>query len=97
MLVFRRIAPLVLAAVLVAPAALLALQPPSPQDAKQEYAPVDPTQEVERLPAAPLVIGAYSVVWVVLMAYLWSLWRRLARVEREIVQVSQRVQPGDRR
>jgi CcmD family protein len=30
------------------------------------------------------VIAAYAFVWVALMAYLWSIWRRLGRVEAEM-------------
>jgi CcmD family protein len=96
MSVLRRTVLLVLALLLATAAAPLARHQPSPQDAKQEYVPVDPSAQQEQLPAAPLVIGAYSVVWVALIGYLWSIWRRLARVEREIAQVTQRVQAGDR-
>jgi CcmD family protein len=86
-----------LAVLLVTAAVPLALQPPPPQDAKQEYVPVDPTQEQEQLPAAPLVMGAYAVVWVAVVLYLWSLWRRLSRVERELAQVSRRIEAGGKR
>jgi CcmD family protein len=87
----------VLALVLVAPALPAAAQQPTPQDAKQEYVPVDPTQEQERLPAAPLVVGAYAVVWVAAVLYLWSIWLRLSRVERELAQVSRRIEAGGRK
>jgi CcmD family protein len=83
--------------VLVAPALPAAAQPPPTQDAKQEYVPVDPTQEQERLPAAPLVMGAYAVVWVAAVLYLWSIWLRLSRVERELAQVSRRIEAGGRK
>lgn len=72
-------------------------QPPPSQDAKQEYVPVDPTQEQEQLPAAPLVMGAYAVVWVAVVLYLFSIWRRLARVEQELAQVSRRIEAGGKR
>ncbi len=97
MSLFRAMALFLLALLLAAPAAPLAEQPPPAPDAKQEYVPVDPTQEQEQLPAAPLVIGAYSVVWLVLVLYLWSIWRRLARVEGEIAQVSRRIEAGGKR
>lgn len=95
---FRRIGLIVIAVLWLAPAGLAARQQPAPpQDAKQEYVPVDPSQEKEQLPAAPIVMGAYAVVWVVVVAYLWSIWRRLSRVERELAQVSRRIQPGGKR
>jgi CcmD family protein len=85
---------LALVALLAAPAASRAAQQP-PAPANQEYVPVDTVEE--QLPAAPLVIGAYSVVWLALVLYLWSIWRRLARVEREIAQVSRRIEAGGKR
>ena len=48
----------------------------------------------EQLPAAPLVMGAYAVAWVAVFGYLWSIWRRLGRVERELAEVSRRVPAG---
>ena len=38
----------------------------------------------EQLPAAPLVMAAYAFVWVAVLGYLWSIWRRLGAVEREL-------------
>jgi CcmD family protein len=49
------------------------------------------------LPAAPLVIGAYSVAWIVVFGYLWSIWRRIGRVERDLADVSRRITAGERR
>ena len=43
-----------------------------------------PAPEREQLPAAPLVMAAYAVVWVMVFGYLWSIWRRLGAVEREL-------------
>jgi CcmD family protein len=50
----------------------------------------------ERLPAAPFVYGAYAFVWVALVAYVFLLWRRLSRVERELADVTARIR-GARR
>ena len=96
MSLLRRIVLVVVAVLLLAPAAPTAWQQPPP-DAKQEYVPVDPSANQEQLPAAPLVIGAYAVIWVGLVVYLWSIWRRLSRVERELAQVSRRIPPGGQR
>ena len=92
----RRVVLVVAAVVLLASAVPSGWQQPPP-DAKQEYVPVDRTAEQEQLPAAPLVIGAYAVVWVGLVLYLWSIWQRLSRVERELAQVSRRIEPGGKR
>ena len=46
----------------------------------------------EVLPATPFVFIAYAFVWVALVGYLFGLWRKLTRVERELAQVSSRVE-----
>jgi HAMP domain-containing protein len=46
------------------------------------------------LPAAPLVIGAYAVAWVAVFIYLWSIWQRTSRVERDLAELSRRVAAG---
>ncbi len=80
------IAPTVRAAALV--------QPP---EAVDEFVPVEDLPAEEGLPAAPLLIAAYTVVWVVAMLYLFSIWRRLGRVEQEIADVSRRIDQSRRR
>ena len=46
----------------------------------------------EQLPAAPLVMGAYGFVWVALLVYVWSLWRRVGAVQRELTDLRQRAE-----
>ena len=79
----------------VVPASAQTQPPPSP--AQEGFVPVDQLQPKEQLPAAPLVMAAYSVAWLVIFGYVWSIWRRLSLVEREIASVSQRVSGGGRR
>jgi CcmD family protein len=43
------------------------------------------------------VIAAYAVAWVVVFGYLWSIWQRLGRVERDLADVSRRIAAGGRR
>ena len=50
----------------------------------------------ETLPAAPLVYLAYALVWIALIVYVFLLWRRLDRVERELRDVSARLSGGKR-
>ena len=65
-------------------------QPPAAQDG---FVPVRPGElEQEQLPAAPLVFIAYSVVWLALIFYVFLLWRRLTTVERELRDVSTKLQ-----
>lgn len=71
-----------------------AQQPPAGQDG---FVPVDNLPQQEQLPAAPLVMGAYAVAWLAVFGYLWSIWQRLGRVERDILEVSRRIEAGSRR
>ena len=62
------------------------------QEQQDGFLPVDPSTDlVETLPAAPMVMTAYGLVWLVLMAYVWSLRRRQARVELEMAALRARV------
>ncbi len=79
----------------VVPAAVQTQPPPSP--AQEGFVPIDQLKPKEELPAAPLVMAAYGVAWIVVFVYVWSIWRRLSRVEQEIASVSQRVAGGGRR
>ena len=72
----------VIAALLAFPVVVAAAQPPSqPQGG---FVPIDQLPAPESFPAAPLVIAAYAVAWVVIFLYVWSVWRRLNRVEAEL-------------
>lgn len=82
--------------ILLMPFVATAAQQPPPKPADSEYVPVTGGEQ-EQLPAAPLVIGAYGVVWLAVVLYLWSIWRRLSHVEREIAQVARRVESGGSR
>ena len=70
---------------LAAPA--MALQPPPGQS---EFVPVDAVPVADQLPAAPLLITAYAFVWVAVMFYVWSIWRRLNKVEDEMKALAQK-------
>jgi CcmD family protein len=72
----------------------LAQQLPQPPEG---FVPASSVQGQEHLPAAPLVITAYSVVWLLVSGYLWSIWRRLARAERDLADVSRKVSVDQRR
>ena len=75
-----------------APSAPIAAQgQPPKRPAEDEFVPIDQLPPNEQLPAAPLLIAAYSVVWVGVAGYLFSIWRRMGRVEQDIADVSRRV------
>ena len=50
----------------------------------------------ESLAAGPLVYTAYAIVWLVLIGYVFMLWRRLDRVEKELREVAARIGSGKR-
>jgi CcmD family protein len=62
-------------------------QPPAGQS---EFVPVDSVPLADQLPAAPLLIAAYAFVWIAVMVYLWSIWRRLNKVEDEMRALAQK-------
>ena len=69
-----------------APAAIAARQPP-PQS---EFVPVDEIPPGEQIPAINLVAAAYGFVWVALLGYVWSIARRLQKVEAELLDLESR-------
>jgi hypothetical protein len=68
----------------MAPALLMAQQP------QDTFVPAKslPKQEVS---PGPLLYGGYAFVWAVFVIYLFVLWRRLGRVERELGEVSRKL------
>jgi len=65
-------------------AALAAQQPPG------GFVPIEQLPPSEQLPSAPLLVAAYVFVWLALMVYVWSVWRRLGRVEAELRALEQK-------
>jgi CcmD family protein len=82
----------VIALLALLPGAVLGAQQPAPPAATQEdFVPVNAIPQAEQLPAAPLVIGAYAFVWAALLVYVWSLWKRMTKLERELADLQRRV------
>jgi CcmD family protein len=61
-------------------------QPQPPKD----FVAVDETLPGEQIPALPLIAGAYGFIWVVLLGYVWSIGRRLQKVEGELADLESR-------
>jgi CcmD family protein len=55
-----------------------------PPAAQGEFVPAAPGAATEQLPAAPLIIAAYAFVWVAAMGYVWTIGRRLTKVEEDM-------------
>jgi CcmD family protein len=64
---------------------------------QEGFVPVTELPAAQQLPAAPFLIAAYAFIWVALMVYLWSIWRRLGKVEQEIHSLEQRSSRGGSR
>ena len=86
-----RIAVIALSILLVTAAAAAQTAP-----AQEGFVPIDQLPAPESFPAAPLVIAAYAFAWIAVFVYVWSVWRRLDRVERELKSLDARATRGGR-
>ena len=68
-------------------------QAPAGQDGFVPASSLPPGQE---MPAAPLLVVSYASFLVLMMFYLWTIWRRIGKVEKEIQDLERR-QAGARR
>ena len=66
--------------------AMDARQPQPPAD----FVPVENAPPGEQIPAMPLLGAAYGFIWVGVFGYVWSLARRLQKVEGEIRELESR-------
>jgi len=81
-----------LVTVLLATGSLLAQgQPPAATDG---FVPLSEAAPREVLPATPLVFYAYAFVWLALIAYVFLMWRRMARVEQDLASIQRRLADG---
>jgi CcmD family protein len=66
-------------------------QPPAgPPPQLDGFVSIDTLPPAEQLPAARLLIIAYAFVWIAIFFYVWSLWKRLGKVEGELHQLAKR-------
>jgi len=73
------------------PAPILAAQPApasqprtAPPAAQNEYVPLSELPPDEQLPAVPLVFIAYGLIWLAVLVYVITIWRRQSAVEKEL-------------
>jgi hypothetical protein len=62
----------------------------------QEFVPVT-GPVTEQIPAAPLVISSYAFFLVLLFIYLWTIWRRIGKVEADMRALERRQPEGGQR
>jgi len=72
---------LALASLVVPGASRLLAQAPAGQS---EFVPANTLPPADQLPAAPLLVAAYAFVWLAVLFYVWTIWRRLNKVEGEM-------------
>ena len=72
--------------VLLSAAANVAAQPPQERKppGQEEFVPLSEIPPEEQIPAFTLVAGAYAFVWIALAGYVWSITRRLDKVEADL-------------
>jgi len=61
------------------------------QEPQDQFVPVKSLPQQDQLPASTLLITAYGFIWAVLLVYLWTIWRRLVKVEREMQELSAKI------
>jgi CcmD family protein len=60
------------------------------QQPPPDFVPVENAPPGEQIPAMPLLGAAYGFIWVGVFGYVWSLARRLQKVEAEIADLESR-------
>lgn len=64
-------------------------QPPQPPPI-EGFEPLSEVPPGEQIPAFTLLASAYAFVWIVLLGYVWSVSRRLQKVEQELARLEGR-------
>jgi CcmD family protein len=64
--------------------------PSAGQKSFDEYVPIGELPPTEKMPAAPYVIAAYALVWIIAMFYIWTIWRRVGKLESEFRALERR-------
>ena len=81
-----------------APTLMQAAQPDSASQprtarpaAQDEYVPLSELPPDEQLPAVPLVFIAYGLIWLAVLVYVITIWRRQSAVEKELEVVKRQL------
>jgi len=60
-----------------------------------DYQPYSPTASAAEVSAPLFVVLAYSLIWLVLLGFVVSVWWRQRRVAQELVQLRRQLQRGE--
>lgn len=61
-----------------------------------EFIPLEEVPPEDQLPAAPLLVTAYGLIWIAVFGYVWSITRRMTTVEQELATLMKRVELEER-
>jgi hypothetical protein len=61
------------------------------------FVPVTGTPPGEQIPAAPLVMVTYAFFLLLMLFYLWTIWRRIGKVESDMQALDRRQSGGTKR
>ena len=78
-----------LSSLLLVSAPLRAQQQP-PNSGIDGFVPAQSLPQAEQIPAAPLLLSSYAFFLVLMMFYLWTIWRRINKVEQEMIALERR-------
>ena len=76
-------------------APVVAFQPPT--TSQEKFVPIDQLPPTEKLPAAPFLISAYAIVWLIAMFYIWTIWQRVNKLESEFRTLERRARKDNTR
>jgi Heme exporter protein D (CcmD) len=60
------------------------------QQTPEGFVPVTGGPQVEQIPAAPLVVASYAFFLLLMVFYLWTIWRRVGKVETDMRALERR-------
>ena len=83
----RRLSTAIATLMLIAPVAWA--QPPT-SPAQEGFVPASQLPPGQEMPAAPLVVASYAFFLALMMFYLWTIWRRIGKVEKEMHDLERR-------
>ena len=84
----RRVSIACLSLVLTAGPSLAQTQPPN--SGLDGFVPAQSLPQTEQIPAAPLLISSYAFFLVLMIFYLWTVWRRINGVEKDLHDLERR-------
>ena len=61
-----------------------------------EFVPADQLGQ-NTVPGGVLLLVAYAVAWLAVVVYVWILWRRAGRIERELGDIAAKLAASGRR